>query len=111
MEGSTRTVILAGIIGGAVAAAVAYLFSSERGRSWLRQLPEATRDLTREGQRLLTTVQQVASEVEQSLDQVQHVVDQVVEAAHTATGEGAPSGPASTPTDGHSLGGAPQTAV
>jgi molybdenum-dependent DNA-binding transcriptional regulator ModE len=84
MNRSTGTIILAGILGAAAAAALAYLLTSERGRVWLRQLPGATRDLTREGQRLLAAVQQVATEVEQSLEQVQQVVAQVVEAAHSA---------------------------
>jgi pilus assembly protein TadC len=90
MNRSTGTIILAGILGAAAAAAVAYLFTSERGRAWLRRLPEATRDLTREGHRLLEAVEKVAAEVEQSLDQVQHVIEQVVEAAHPAGEE--PSG-------------------
>jgi hypothetical protein len=98
MNRSTGTIILAGILGAAAAAALAYLLTSERGRVWLRQLPEATRDLTREGQRLLAAVQQVATEIEQSLDQVQEVVAHVVEAAQTAGGEQSPqSAPSSRP--------------
>jgi len=85
MDKPSRTIIIccASALGAAAAAALAYIFTSERGRVWLKRLPEATRDLTREGQRLLGAVQHIATEVEQSLDQVQHVVD----AAHPATGE------------------------
>jgi putative SOS response-associated peptidase YedK len=87
MDKPTRTILLASVLGAAAAAALAYIFTSERGRAWLKRLPEATRDLTREGQRHLAAVQQVATEVEQSLDQVQQVVEQVVEATHPAGGE------------------------
>jgi hypothetical protein len=89
MDKPSRTIIIccASALGAAAAAAAAYIFTSERGRVRLKRLPEATRDLTREGQRLRGAVQQVATEVEQSLDQVQHVVEQVVDAAHPATGE------------------------
>jgi hypothetical protein len=89
MDKPSRSIIIccASALGAAAAAALAYIFTSERGRAWLERLPEATRDLTREGQRLLGAVQHIATEVEQSLDQVQHVVEQVVDATHPATGE------------------------
>jgi hypothetical protein len=75
MDKPPRSIIIccASALGAAAAAALAYLFTSERGRAWLERLPEATRDLTREGQRLLGAVQ--------------HVVEQVVDATHPATGE------------------------
>jgi hypothetical protein len=100
MDKPTRTILLASILGAAAAAALAYILTSERGRAWLKRLPETTRDLTREGQRLLGAVQQLATDVEQSLDQVQHVVEQVVEQvveATQATGEEPPSHPAPGP--------------
>lgn len=79
LDGGSRPhswLIIAAAIGGAAAI---YFFSTERGRKWLRELPELGKQYAATTRQAMVTLREITDQVERAVGTVEQALDQVGE--------------------------------
>src|SRR5436305_2307830 len=87
--GRDRGVVWVVAVGAAAGAAALYFISNERGRRWLRELPEMGRGWAAAVREGMALVREIAGQIEQSVDTFEQALGRVEQSITTHAGPAA----------------------